>query len=284
MEQYPEPAPRFSDTVRHVVHFLRHPRLPEVSADKPEQETAADMRADKVTDVPVAEPLRIFIHLLGLSLLLGLGVVMLMGALQKAGLIPDLPHAMEDVMKSYSFALVFLLAAIVMPALEEFAFRLWLVFNPLYFLISLWLVAMFLHSTLIQVGGTYLGYGILALATLLTIWLLAFKEPAQRALQTLYLQQYGWVFYGATALFALLHLINFSPDLQILMLAPILVLPQLLLGFVLGYIRIRLGMTWAIALHGLYNALILLVAYTGMQADAATSAGLLWFFLKLCYA
>lgn len=278
MALYPEPAPTFSHTVRDVMRFLRHPRLPEVAADGPEQDTAANESPGEVIDVPVAEPLRIFIHLLGLSLLLGLGVVMLMGALQKAGIIPDLPHAMEDVMKSYSFALVFLLAAIVMPALEEFAFRLWLVFNPLYFLISLWLVAMFLHSTLIQVGGAYFGYGILALATLLTIWLLAFKAPAQRTLQNLYLHRYGSVFYGATALFALLHLINFSPDPQILLLAPILVLPQLLLGFVLGYIRIRLGMIWAIALHGLYNALILTVAYTGMQAEAAAPVGFIPFF------
>lgn len=262
MSLEPNPAPNFTDTVQDVLRFLRHPRLPVITEDETEAQESA----------PAPEPLRLFIHLLGLSLLLGLGMVMLLGALQKAGLIPELPHAMEDVMKRLPFAVVFLLAAIVMPALEEFAFRLWLVYDPRYFLISLWLVALFLHSTLMQVGGMYLGYGILAIASLITIWLLAFRDTAQKSLQSAYLYHYGWVFYGATTLFALLHLINFTPNLQIVLLAPLLVLPQLLLGLILGYLRVRLGMIWAIALHGLYNGLILVLAYSGMQADAASPA------------
>lgn len=271
MSQYTDPdlnpAPTFSETVRDVIRFLRRPSLPVVAEEE-----------EEFAPTPVQNPGRLFMHLLGLSLLLGLSMVMLLGVLQRAGLMPELPHAMEDAMKSIPFALLFLLVAVVMPALEELAFRLWLVYTPQYFLISLWLVAIFMHSTLMQVGGAYLGYGILGVATLITIWLLAFKETAQRSMHKLYIHHYGWIFYGATALFALLHLINFKPDPQILLFAPLLVLPQLLLGLVLGYLRVKLSMIWAIALHGMYNALILTLAYTGMQADTAAPTACLLIF------
>lgn len=243
-----EPGPRFSDTVQDVAHFLRHPQLPEVRS--------------------ATAPLKVFLHLLVLSLLLGFGVVMLLGALQKAGVVPELPHAMDEVLKTLPIIVVLLLAAVLMPVLEELAFRLWLVNRLVYFGISLWLSAIFLYSSLSQVGATLAGYGVLALATLITILLLTFKEASQALMDRVYQYHYGWVFYGATVLFALLHLINFQINLRILLLAPILVLPQLLLGLVLGYLRVRQGIGWAMVLHGLYNAIILSLAYSGMQMEA----------------
>lgn len=240
--------PQFSETVQDLIHFLRTPRLPEEEA-RPQHS------------------LQEFVHLLVLSFGLSLLAMMLMSALQKGGVLPELPHAMEKIMKELPFLVVILLVGAFMPVLEELAFRLWLVYRPLYFGVSLWLVAFFLSQAFLQAGATLAGYSMLGLAALATILLLTLRDIAYRGLQGLYQRHYAWVFYGATLLFALVHLINFKADLHILVYAPVLVLPQFLLGLVLGYVRVRLGIGWAMALHGLYNTIILLMAYWGMQAQ-----------------
>lgn len=248
----------FSDTLQDVLQFLRSPRLPE--------------------EPPQSPPLTLFIHILGLSLLLSFGMLMLLGLLQQSGLIPELPHAMEDVMEDYPLWMVFLLAALAAPLMEELAFRLWLIGNPLYVIISLWVMATFMNGALIQTRLPVLGYVLLGIAAMLTVLMLTFKEATAAVLDRIYGQHYSWVFYGASILFALLHLINFKPDLQILLMAPLLVLPQFLLGLLLGYLRVQLGLVWAIALHGVYNGLILLLAFGGMQMESPATTGWLLFF------
>ncbi len=248
----------FSETAQEVLHFLRHPRLPE--------------------EPPKISSFNLFVHILGLSLLVSFSVLMLLGILQQSGLISDLPHAMEDVLAEYPIWMVFLLAAVAAPLMEELAFRLWLVYKPLYVFISLWIIAIFMYGALSQIGLLVAGYSLLGLATLITVLMLTFRQTTAILLERLYLQHYGWVFYGASILFALMHLINFDTERHILLMAPLLVLPQFLLGLLLGYLRIQLGIVWAIALHGVYNGLILAIAFSGMQLETPTPASCIFLF------
>ena len=68
---------------------------------------------------------------------------------------------------------------------------------------------------------------------------------------------FGIVFYLLTLAFAFYHITNFDVTPMILYLSPLLVAPQLFIGLLLGYIRVRLGLEWAILLHALYNLLII---------------------------
>ena len=68
---------------------------------------------------------------------------------------------------------------------------------------------------------------------------------------------FGLVFYVLTFGFAFYHITNFEITSQILYLSPLLVAPQLFIGLLLGYIRVRLGLEWAMLLHALYNLLII---------------------------
>ena len=68
---------------------------------------------------------------------------------------------------------------------------------------------------------------------------------------------FGIVFYLLTLAFAFYHITNFEITPMVLYLSPLLVAPQLFIGLLLGFIRVRLGLEWAILLHALYNLLII---------------------------
>ncbi len=64
------------------------------------------------------------------------------------------------------------------------------------------------------------------------------------------------LFYAFTLTFGFYHITNFEMRLTTLLLSPLLVAPQLVVGAILGYIRIRFGLNWAMALHACYNLIL----------------------------
>lgn len=64
---------------------------------------------------------------------------------------------------------------------------------------------------------------------------------------------FKYVFYGLTLIFGFYHITNFETTTTILLLSPLLVAPQISVGALLGFIRVRLGLWWAILLHAAYN-------------------------------
>jgi membrane protease YdiL (CAAX protease family) len=68
-------------------------------------------------------------------------------------------------------------------------------------------------------------------------------------------------FYILTLLFGFIHISNFEITTNVLLLAPILVLPQILLGSYLGFIRLRFGLQWSIFLHAAYNGILLCLSF-----------------------
>jgi len=71
-------------------------------------------------------------------------------------------------------------------------------------------------------------------------------------------------FYLFTIAFGFIHINNFELNTQVLLLSPLLVAPQLCVGFLLGYIRIKFGLVWSMFLHACYN-IVLIVPVLTMQ-------------------
>jgi len=68
------------------------------------------------------------------------------------------------------------------------------------------------------------------------------------------------VVYFSTFSFALVHLSNFSNlDALFLIAVPIIVLPQILSGFILSYIRVRINFFYALLFHSLWNLTVFLI-------------------------
>ncbi len=67
---------------------------------------------------------------------------------------------------------------------------------------------------------------------------------------------FKYIFFLSVILFGAIHLTNFSDVMKHLWVAPLLVSPQLSLGIFTGFIRVRFGLIWSIALHALYNLIL----------------------------
>lgn len=68
---------------------------------------------------------------------------------------------------------------------------------------------------------------------------------------------FKYVFYALTLIFGFYHITNFEMNTTILLLSPLLVAPQISIGAILGFIRVRFGLLWSIALHAIYNLILM---------------------------
>jgi membrane protease YdiL (CAAX protease family) len=69
---------------------------------------------------------------------------------------------------------------------------------------------------------------------------------------------FKYVYYGFAILFGYVHIYNYGITTNVLLLSPILIAPQIILGLYLGYLRVKLGLLYSVLLHGLYNGILTL--------------------------
>ncbi len=200
----------------------------------------------------VGSPFIVLGRIYALDMMVMLALIMLAGAAIAAGI--DLPKtAIADAEFTIGLGLLVVIGA---PVMEELMFRSWLSGRS---------------SHVFSVGAVAIGFGLFgafgqgetlagalfiivggACAILALIFLR--KRPPMRWFTALFP---GMFWLSATA-FALIHIANFSEG-SILMLLP-LVLPQFVLGTLLGYVRVRIGLWAAILLHAAHNATALGIA------------------------
>ncbi|MEP2279662.1 CPBP family intramembrane glutamic endopeptidase [Maribacter sp.] len=66
------------------------------------------------------------------------------------------------------------------------------------------------------------------------------------------------IFYLFTIAFGFMHISNFEMNTQVLLFSPLLVAPQIGVGFILGFIRVKYGLVWSMALHAFYNMVLVI--------------------------
>ena len=163
-----------------------------------------------------------------------LGLSALLGGLEILGLWEDDMHRLQKIFKEMKPELIFFFAVIIAPFLEEIMFRLVLKFRSNFLI--LWPLQLLI---LLQVSN---------------------KINLLKTIRNFWNKFYAWIFYLITIAFGLIHILNFKPSINIYLLAPVLVAPQILIGISLGYLRIRFGLIWSILFHAFYNGILLSIA------------------------
>lgn len=179
-------------------------------------------------ELSVAKKLKTLISLLIIEIPLMVVLILLISGLETLGLVDPDNHKILDMIKSYPVALLLLLTVVIGPLIEELIFRLYLRYKnnyALHFLISL-----------VSLTGV------------------RNEQKAETFLISLWKKRYKFIFYFSAVIFGLIHISNFEFSYTILLLSPILVAPQIILGLIIGYLRVRNGFVLGLLLHSLHNA------------------------------
>jgi len=230
--------------VNNLKSFTLHPHNVDVPQDSPYK--------TKVTDTLKGAALY-----MGLAILACIPVFTLMKLVQYFYGIDLLKLRAANMKMAFNGPKKILIIALIAPLMEETMCRLWLSFKRAHVVISVLLVAIVIaikvnggniYSTSFhQFHVLYLLEGMALAGILLTlINKTAVKEFAQK--------HFNAVYYGSCIGFGLLHIMNFAPfKWSIIWAYPLLTLPQIILGFILGHIRIKNGFVWGVALHCIIN-------------------------------
>lgn len=155
--------------------------------------------------------------------------------------------------------------AVVAPVTEELLFRSWLKHCMYLPVIAIYLPIRALVDGLVM--------AVQVTAVLLTAILMLVKAERVRAMAARGDAGLARVFpvllHGSTLAFAFAHTVNWDLAPGKVWVLPLLVLPQLLLGYVLAYARMRTGLALAIALHAANNGLMWSLLWLASRLEAA---------------
>lgn len=170
----------------------------------------------------------------------------------------ELPENVNETIGQASPTMLLFYGVILAPLIEEVVFRSWLggrraCILGLPVLVSLFAVATAVVADVSPILSFAIAGGLSVLVFGIARQFAALSPSAQKAGRW---RLFPFAFYGSALLFAMLHLSNYEGGLS----SPIMILailPQFLVGLILGYVRMRFGLVHAIVFHGLYNLVLI---------------------------
>lgn len=175
---------------------------------------------------------------------------------------------------------ILLMVAVAAPVMEELIFRFGMKKSKKHWKIRISLILWVFFFLTLSVGDNttkllvdnitnIIGVDLLLPKIILgaiLIFVLVFWMLGIKSLQGFYDKILGryfrlW-FWFLTGTFALAHVSNYS-DIKGLawLVSPLLILPQLLTGTILGYLRVKFGFIWAVCFHGFFNGILAVIAF-----------------------
>ncbi len=161
------------------------------------------------------------------------------------------------------------LIVVLAPVLEEIAFRSWLTGRPaIIAVVAVLVIGLAAVPAIISFGleGSQPTMGA-SIAMMASFALAIVGAPLvglallKRPTPNLFRRTFPLFFWASTLAFALVHLLNYTEG-SLAVLLP-LVLPQFVLGAMLGYLRVHHGLVPAIALHAFHNGILFSLAMLG---------------------
>lgn len=179
-------------------------------------------------ELSIAQKFKSVISLLIIEIPLMAVLILLISGLETLGLVDPDNHKIMDMIKSYPVVLLLVLTVVFGPLIEELIFRLYLRYKD--------------------------NYALRFLISIVSLTGVRNEQKAETFFISLWKKRYKFIFYFSAVIFGLIHISNFEFSYTILLLSPILVAPQIILGLIIGYSRVRNGFVSGLLLHSLHNA------------------------------
>ncbi|MEM7730440.1 MAG: CPBP family intramembrane glutamic endopeptidase [Pseudomonadota bacterium] len=220
------------------------------------------------------DALRHLMQLLALSLAFVVVSSSVLGGII-AAVTGGVPENMNATLGEAEPVMLVLAAVLFAPVIEEVLFRSWLGGARLCLLGLPVLLSLLAVGTAAGQVGPMLSFGLAgALSVLILSIARRYSELSPEAQRAARWRLFPTAFYGSALLFAMLHLSNYEGGFSSPVMA-LAVLPQFVVGLVLGYVRMRFGLVAAIIFHALYNfVLVGLFLVSQSIAPVADSAAL----------
>lgn len=218
---------------------------------KPEQ--------DSFTEQTITDKVKFLLFLLVFEMPLMFAAAFLQQLLAENGLLDAENHLVLEFMKDNSKTVIIILLILVGPFIEELIFRLPLRLKKAYFIPFILIILSYAGSLIFKKLNLSLAVSIplfVAITAFLIFYIFNRKMAEKR--DTFLTTNYSLYFYSVTVLFALFHLSNYKYTPNLLIFAPIVVLPQFICGFLFGFIRIKQGFIWSFFFHAFHNAVFVL--------------------------
>jgi hypothetical protein len=154
-----------------------------------------------------------------------------------------------------------LLGAFLTGIIEELCFRLYLKFSSIglalfFFGSCLWISPHYISFNQLNSPINLVGNLVLPTIVATVVYVVVEQNILHSFLSNLYNYYFKYIFYFSVLFFGFIHIFNYgriSPLL--LLLFPLIVLPQIIISFSLGFVRIKYGMKWNSAFHILFNCI-----------------------------
>lgn len=155
---------------------------------------------------------------------------------------------------------VMIFGAFIGPLLEETLFRLSLKFKPIYASLTSAVFVYYLLNIIlgyISINSIVIPIMLFVFPILVGLIIFFITNAKKESIHHFFERYFKVIFYTFVIMFAFMHITNYTDRLAILLIAPLLVLPQLIVGFLLSYIRMRQGFGYAVFAHAIYNGVLL---------------------------
>lgn len=175
-------------------------------------------------------------------------------------------NELDNYISKESILFVLVYGGIFAPLFEEIAFRIhlkmssvrWAIFvvaQCAFLLLSfseklVWIVDLFSFTDNLYIN---IGINLLLSVVIFAVLFIIFKRVKINISEKLY----AVIFYASAIYFGFIHTANYSNIAEIWYLALLLVLPQIIAGIFMGYVRVQYGLIWSIILHSIYNGSLL---------------------------
>jgi len=171
----------------------------------------------------------------------------------------------------FSPLVLFWVAVIILPTVEEICFRLSLRFKPIYFAMSSGVFGYyvltkivfqtkisaiddsFLLRLLCSIGLIALVYTVLRLSNALKQQLVKFWE-----------RYFALIYYASCLSFAWIHAFNYEANWMNLLFLPLITLPQLMSAIISGYTRVSFGFQYPLLFHMFTNSIAVSISFLSL--------------------
>lgn len=160
---------------------------------------------------------------------------------------------LEKLKNEFSPFIILLLGGFLAPLLEETAFRLYLLFKPVWLsvsatVLSFYFISKFYFKTsYLNLDDSFLLR--IMISILIGIIIFFISKAYSNRFNFFWKKNFKWIYYFSIILFAFVHITNYEMNTKNLLLMPILTLPQLVGGIFTGFVRIKYGFIYACLFH-----------------------------------